>query len=451
MLTSIPSLPSTLPPLAKGLPVLGSALNLFQATRAFLTEQYMKLGPVFRVRALNRELTVMAGTEANLFITREGTKYFRSKEFWEGLDDELGAERSMISMDGPDHARFRKVQQKGYARSVILAHLDEMVAITQREVLQWQIGERMPGLYSLQRIITEQLGILGADFSPREYLDDMIRFVRTALLTRVTKQRPDFLRRTPAYRQAKKRALELADKVLAAHGVEKTAESAQDLVDILLQLSHEDPDFLPTTDLMPAILGPFIAGLDTVASTTAFMLYALLTHPNVLRQVTAEADALFAEGMTPQALRNLDVIHRAAQETLRMYPIAPALQRTVTQDFEFGGYTIKAGEQLLLATTVPHYLPELYPNPETFDIERYTDERKEHKQPGAFAPFGLGAHTCLGAGLAEVQIAVTVATIFHTVELEMAPTNYQLKIDPSPTPSPDKGFGLRVTGHRHKN
>jgi cytochrome P450 len=195
------------PPLATGMPVFGNVLDLARDTRAFLTEKYLELGPIFRVRALNQEFIVLAGTEANLFMTREGTNYFRSREFWEGMDDELGAARSMISMDGPDHTRFRKVQQKGYGRTVIWQHLPEVIAITQNEMRHWPLNEPLPGLYSLQRIITEQLGILAADYSPREYLDDMIKFVRTMLLTRVTKQRPDVLRYTPAYRRARTRAM----------------------------------------------------------------------------------------------------------------------------------------------------------------------------------------------------------------------------------------------------
>ena len=55
-------------PLAPGLPVLGSALPLAQNVAHFLTKQYRQLGPVFRVRALNREMVVLAGVEANLFF-----------------------------------------------------------------------------------------------------------------------------------------------------------------------------------------------------------------------------------------------------------------------------------------------------------------------------------------------------------------------------------------------
>ena len=114
-------------------------------------------------------------------------------------------------------------------------------------------------------------------------------------------------------------------------------------------------------------------------------------------RMTAEADASFTGGtLTADSLRTLDVTHRVALETLRMYPIAPAITRTVSNTFEFAGYTIPAGEKVIVATTVPHHLEQYFPEPERFDIERYTPERQEHRQPGVFAPFGAGPHVCLG-------------------------------------------------------
>ena len=72
-----------------------------------------------------------------------------------------------------------------------------------------------------------------------------------------------------------------------------------------------------------------------------------------------------------------------------MYPVAPVLVRTVTNSFDFAGYRIPAGENVMIATTVPHYLPECFPEPDRFDIDRYTPERAEHRQPEVYAPFGL--------------------------------------------------------------
>ncbi|MCY4662818.1 MAG: cytochrome P450 [Acidobacteria bacterium] len=446
--------PSPAPPAAPGLPLVGDAFAMAGDVGAFFTQQYLRLGPVFRVHALGRRFTVLAGPEANLFVTREGRLHLRSREFWMDFDRELGAARSMLSMDGAEHARMRKAQKTGYSRSFIHEHLDDVIAITRREVAAWPLDEPVPGLYALQRIVTDQLGTIAAGMSPRDYLDDMIVFVRTLLTARVTRQRPALLMRTPRFRRARQRVEELYATVRAAHenDPEHRPDADPDLVDDLLALHHADPQFLPETDLMPAVLGPFIAGLDTVGSTCAFMLYALLKHPDLLERMTAEADASFDGGtLSADALRQLDVTHRVGLETLRMYPIAPAITRTVSNTFEFAGYTIPAGEKVIVATTVPHHLEQHFPEPERFDIDRYTPERQEHRRPGVFAPFGAGPHVCLGAGFAEVSIAATMATIVHEIEPALDPPDYVLKVSPAPTPSPDDRFKFRVVRRRRSS
>ncbi|MBK8989861.1 MAG: cytochrome P450 [Chloroflexi bacterium] len=349
-------------PLAPGLPVLGSALPLAQNVARFLTEQYRQLGPVFRVRALNREMVVLAGVEANLFYAQEGKTLFRSKDFWQEQDAEFGANRSLISMDGDDHTRFRKVQRPGYARSMLFDNLPTAVAITTREMSTWPQNQPMPALYSIQRIVTEQLSVIAANYSAKDDLDEIITAVRTILATRVTKQRPAILRRTPAFRKAKSRFMQIGHEVVAAHAPELRQGAEPDLIDAIVALHQEDPDFLPKQDMMTAVLGPFIAGLDTVASTTAFILYALLKYPDLAAQVTVEADELFgADGPTAAGLRHMDATHRVAMEAMRLWSIAPALTRTTTQDITFAGYTIPANTDVIIATTVPHHLATYFP------------------------------------------------------------------------------------------
>ncbi|MBI1298949.1 cytochrome P450 [bacterium] len=437
-------------PLARGLPVLGNALELANDVAGYLTAQYKQLGPVFRVRALQREMVVLAGVEANLFYAQEGKNLFRSRDFWQEQDEEFGAKRSLISMDGEDHVRLRKVQRPGYARSALLENLPTAISIITQEIAGWPLSQPLPALYSIQRIVTEQLSVIAANHSAKEDLDTIITAVRTILATRVTKQHPGVLRRLPGFRKAKARFMEIGGEVIASHSPSLREGKQPDLVDALLALHREDPDFLPASDMMTAVLGPFIAGLDTVASTTAFILYALLKYPDLAQQVTVEADELFANGLPDAAaLRKMDVTHRVALEAMRLWSIAPALTRTTTQEVHFAGYTIPANTDVIIATTVPHHLAEYFPDPEQFDIERYSAERNEHRQPDAYAPFGLGPHTCLGQGLAEIQMTLVIATLFHFAELRLSPANYELGFDPVPTLSPDKNMRFTVTRLRH--
>jgi cytochrome P450 len=201
---------------------------------------------------------------------------------------------------------------------------------------------------------------------------------------------------------------------------------------------------LTQRDLMPIALGPYIAGLDTAASTIAFMMYALLTNPDVAEGVKGEADALFANGLpTAVDLRKVDILHRASLETLRRYPIAPATQRTAIKPFEFGGYRVDVGQRVFIGITVPHFIEALHPDPYRFDIDRYLPERSEHRIPGAFAPFSLGSHTCLGAGLAETQVMLTIATLFSLARFEMDPPGYKLEVRAAPTPAPANSFRMK--------
>lgn len=66
-----------LPPVAAGWPVLSNVVALAGDVLGFLIDQYQKLGPIFRIRALNKRRTIIAGREANMFFAREGGKHFR--------------------------------------------------------------------------------------------------------------------------------------------------------------------------------------------------------------------------------------------------------------------------------------------------------------------------------------------------------------------------------------
>ena len=91
-----------------------------------------------------------------------------------------------------------------------------------------------------------------------------------------------------------------------------------------------------------------------------------------------------------------------------------------------------------------HRLPEFFPDPDRFDIDRYLPDRAEHRQPNAFVPFGVGTHRCLGGGFAEAQILLTIATILHAAELELDPPGYEMKTTNMPTPRPAKSFKLKM-------
>ena len=434
-------------PQAPGLPLIGNAIDMMRDLRSFLVEQYRNLGPVFRIQAFNRRFIVLAGPEANVFAKR-GSAYFRTLEGWVDYNSAVGAGRVVASMDGPEHVRLRKEMSFGYSPNLMEGRVDEAIRVIQEEVAGWPQDKPLPGLPVWQHIIVEQLGVLSASMSLREYMADIIIFTENMLATHIARVQPKLMLYRPHVQRAIKRMDELAQRILVAHEPEKRLNKPTDAVDHLLELHSRDPQFMPATDLHEQVLGPFVAGIDTAAGVCSFMFYELLRQPDLRAQVTAEADALFAGGTpTVGALRELEVIHRAAMETMRLHPLSPVLvPRTASNPFEFAGCQIPAGEKVLIAFMIPLLMPEYFPDPQRFDIDRYTAERAEHRQAGVYVPFGVGTHSCLGGRLAEALIALNMATIFREAEFALDPPDCKLKTKQKLGLQPS--FKFRLVGRR---
>ena len=240
----------------------------------------------------------------------------------------------------------------------------------------------------------------------------------------------------------------MIDEARARHAA--TRPEDRNLVDDIMAAHIETPTKMPESDLILSLTGPYIAGLDTVANTTAAVVYTVLKHPHVKARVLHEVDELFEAGRVDEEglLGKLPALNGAIMETMRLYPIAVAQMRTANRDFVFDGHRIREGEMIYIGTSVPHFMEEYWPNATTFDVDRYEKTRAEHLQPGVYSPYGRGPHTCLGKSLAEVQMLLSMARLFHRLDLELESPSYVLKTKTAPTPGPAMDFKVRVKGLR---
>ena len=438
-------------PRASGhLPIIGHMLQFRNTINGFLTEQYRSLGPVFEISLLSKKWLVLAGPEANRFLLQEGKNCLNTDHVaWQGFAQQFGSTRALAGMDGPEHTRLRQLMRDGYSRGQLVKDLPQAVAIVENEMRQWPEDRPVSVYPSVQRMVVEQLGTLMSGISPQGRLEDILTFAHALEMVYMARMYPRFMAHTPKVRRARRRVEALFERVLAAHEPTLRAGGTPNLSDTLMEMRHSAPDFITDTDLFVDAMGPFLAGADTSSSATSFMLYSLLKHPDVLERVRAEADELFSNGSpTAAGINNMPVTQRAIQETLRLHPVVPVMVRTVVNSFEFAGYWIPAGTSVWVAMPVSHHLPELYPDPERFDIDRFLPERREHGQPGAYAPFGFGAHSCLGQGAAQVQMTLIIATILHRSEIALDPPDYRMKLDSIPIPTPNRSFKIRLTRWR---
>lgn len=161
----------------------------------------------------------------------------------------------------------------------------------------------------------------------------------------------------------------------------------------------------------------FLAGQLKVSTAMACTLYLLAIHPNIQDRLRKEVDeCCMVHGDRPSldAVTKLKYLHCVVSETLRMYPPVSRLERSPCEDYIIGDTGVKVTKNDIVA--VPVYAmqhdPQYFPEPSTFDPERFNDENVGSIQPYTYLPFGAGPRNCIG--ISFVLQAVKVS-IFHTL------------------------------------
>jgi cytochrome P450 len=405
----------------------------------YLIDCYREYGPIYRVdqggelaRAEGASFTVLAGPTANVFTMRAVSLHndhvkLRSDRHWEDFGRELKMDEQ--PREGQAHRQHRTLTSRGYSRGAITGRIPEMVSYIEDQVRNWPPGARIAPVPAIQRAVSEQLGQLQIGFSAGDYLADLITFVRTTKVATLLRTRATEVLADPAYLQAQNRVFELGHLAIKARQAIPPERRPGDLLDDLLIAYDLGADETPSPLLMVATVGPLLAGLETASYRSAFLLYLLLRNPEAAARVRAEADRWFAGPLTWDRLKRCTALFGGMMDALRLYPGPSRQWYTAVEPFVFEGHLVEKDDSVIVVYDVSHHLEELFAEPAAFDVDRYRPPRNEHRQPGAYAPFGIGAHTCLGSGIAEVQLMINVATILHHVELTLDPLDEEFDAD----------------------
>jgi cytochrome P450 len=156
----------------------------------------------------------------------------------------------------------------------------------------------------------------------------------------------------------------------------------------------------------------FIAGSNTISNTLTWAFHELATHPDVEQRLHAEVDQVLAGRPAEyRDITHLDYTRRVLTETLRMRTQGWALSRFTMKEAELGGYRIPAGTSIFYSPHALNHNPAIHHDPERFDPERWLPERANTLPRGAFIPFGMGNHGCIGEQFAWTEMIISLATV----------------------------------------
>jgi cytochrome P450 len=224
---------------------------------------------------------------------------------------------------------------------------------------------------------------------------------------------------TPARRRARnasKRLHRLAHDILLE--CRSNPDRDAPLVRALMEVA--DPETgQPLSDaaICDELLVFMLAGHDTTATTLTYALWQLGQHHQLQERVRAEVRALGPSGPTPDDVARLTYTTQVLHEALRLCPPGAVISREAKRDIEVDGYRVEAGSILGFGIWAVQRDPALWPDPLTFDPERFRPDRAKGIDRYQYLPFGAGPRSCIGDHFAMLEATLALATIIGRCEI----------------------------------
>jgi cytochrome P450 len=175
--------------------------------------------------------------------------------------------------------------------------------------------------------------------------------------------------------------------------------------------SQEGTDWLDDDARMRLFINTMFGAFDTTAAGTAAMGALLARHPDWQERVRTEVLAA-SERPGADEVKALADTELFWKESLRLYPVAGTLVRQSLREVMLGEWRLPAATNVWFLTGAAQRDAKYWTDPMKVDPERFSPARAEDKRHKAiYLPFGAGAHACIGAQIANLE----VKAFFHAL------------------------------------
>ena len=383
-------------------------------------------GDVGLFRLADREVVLLSGADANEFFFRSPEDVLDQAEAYPFMTPVFG---EGVVFDASPERRREMLHNQALRDKFMRGHAATISDEVERMVAAWDDEGEIDMLdwFAELFIYTSSACLVGKRF--REQLDG-----RFATLFHDLEQGTDAIAFVDPYADIEsfhKRDAARAELVSLIQAIMDSradappvADDERDLVDVLMSIKNPDGG---NRFLADEVTGMFIsmmfAGHHTTSGTAAWTLIEWLRHPDVLAKVDEELAELYKDGaeVSYQALREMPLLESSIKEALRLHPPLILLLRVAKQDLEVEGYAIHEGQMVGASPAVSNRIAEDFPDPDTFQPDRYLDPRDEDRlNPWTWIPFGAGRHRCVGQAFAMMQLKAIFSVFLLDWEFEPA-------------------------------
>jgi cytochrome P450 len=372
-----------------------------------------------------RIFSLHLGPAANVFVISDphaakqvltaDPEYFRAGDT-NGIFRDVVGNHSILVMDGPEHLHHRRVLLPVVGRH---AHrYRELIAdVARARVATWESDTDIRLLGEMEAISFEVMMRIAVGSDGTTDREAQLRTLIPQMMDRC--ESPFTL--IPWFRHklggitpyaSLMRFIDGIDEILYETIRERREDPLvglrEDALSLLLRATYEDGSPLEDQVIRDELLTMLMAGYETTTAGLTWAFERLLRSPDKLERLIEELKA-----------GDETYLMAVVKETLRRRPVIPIAARKALAPIDLLGYSLPAGSVLMVAIYLIHGDPEIYPEPKEFKPERFLEAHPKGMEGGAWIPFGGGIRRCLGASLAQYEMAVVIRTVLEEAELSL--------------------------------
>ncbi|GAV64312.1 p450 domain-containing protein [Cephalotus follicularis] len=419
-----------LPPVVKTWPLIGGLLRFVKGPVVMLREEYPKLGSVFTMKLVNKDITFFIGPEVSAHFFKAPESDLSQQEVYQFNVPTFGP-GVVFDVDYSVRQEQFRFFTEALRVNKLKGYVDQMVAEAEEYFLRWGDSGEVDLKNELEHLIilTASRCLLGREVRDKLFDDVSALFhdLDSGMLpiSVIFPYLP-----IPAHRrrdQARKKLAEIFASIISSRKSGGTTEN--DMLQCFIESRYKDGR--PTTDseVTGLLIAALFAGQHTSSITSTWTGAYLLCYKEYFAGALKEQKNLMQKHgnkVDHDILSEMDVLHRCIKEALRLHPPLIMLLRSSHSDFcvttrEGKEYDIPKGHIVATSPAFANRLPYIYKNPDSYDPDRFAPGRDEDKVAGAFSyiSFGGGRHGCLGEPFAYLQIKAVWSHLLRNFELEL--------------------------------
>lgn len=449
-------------PQPKGYPLIGNIAALDpKAPVQSLMRLAQEHGPLFRIEMFGRGL-VIVGSQA---LTEELCDETRFKK---ALHRPL-QEARYVGRDGlftahdeePNWGKAHRLLMPAFGPLGLRSMFDRMYDIAEQMMVRWErFGESatIDVADNMTRLTLDTIALCAFDYRFNSFYQDAMHPFVAAMVGaleesgRRSRLPPGagklMLLRNRRFEADIRILRDVSDRLVEERQGDPRLGERGDLLDRMLTARDpETGEMLSRENIGYQMITFLVAGHETTSGLLSFATWLLLTHPDALAKAQAHVDdVLGGHAPTVDDIGRLTYIEQVLQESLRLWPTAPAFGVHPREATTIGGrYAVTPDDTLLILIPALHRDPTVWDAPEAFRSERFEPDAAAKLPPHAWKPFGNGQRACIGRGFAMQEAILVMALMLQRFDISLADPDYRLVVSETLTLKP---ANLRIHARR---